>query len=438
MARKLDRTLARADVQMVRDIANETVSWQWSTERGDPALVHNAVKTLLVEEAVATERPPWASRIGLAGAWNLPVSWVPSPLELHTGIVNPGNLYAQGPIEDFPKKLETFMPGRIVHRAARYEFSNIVSNLIAREMILPNNVLVQTLPEIRTHFSALQGLYNSGSAPASGHLNGVDHTKEFRDFSYQWANYLYHGRYFNDVTLWSSATAVLYDPQVLALARVAVQMSTIDDDWFVSLTNYVKAWETVFRYTSGICTFVETSTGPAGHIYLAQRPVEVHASQQRLHTSEGKAIRWEDNFGFDSWRGVTVPAWNYSGAGWRVMQARSAMPTRNRQAMLDRIGWGDILDNGLIKEGVLHSATAADPANPGFLKTYVVRGAAWNDPWSESMAFLVGTNGTPEPDGSRRKYGLRIPWDLRLDPIAAAAWGYGVTKKQYEQLARRT
>jgi hypothetical protein len=50
---------------------------------------------------------------------------------------------------------------------------------------------------------------------------------------------------------------------------------------------------------------------------------------------------------------------------------------------------------------------------------------------------LLVANGTPEPDGQRRRYGLGVPAGID-DPIAAAGWSYGLTAHQYARLARRT
>ena len=47
------------------------------------------------------------------------------------------------------------------------------------------------------------------------------------------------------------------------------------------------------------------------------------------------------------------------------------------------------------------------------------------------------TNGTPEPDGHRRRYGINVPGQVD-DPVDAAAWTYGLAGELYATLARRT
>jgi hypothetical protein len=46
-------------------------------------------------------------------------------------------------------------------------------------------------------------------------------------------------------------------------------------------------------------------------------------------------------------------------------------------------------------------------------------------------------NGTPETDGSRRRYVLRVPSRMRT-AREAVAWTYGLTPERYGQLDVRT
>jgi hypothetical protein len=74
-------------------------------------------------------------------------------------------------------------------------------------------------------------------------------------------------------------------------------------------------------------------------------------------------------------------------------------------------------------------AACTDPGNPGAsLHLY-------DDVSGERVLLVV--NGTPEPDGQRRRYGINVP-AIFDDPVDAAAWTYGLTGGQYAQLARRT
>ncbi|MFS8102480.1 hypothetical protein LFM09_35680 [Lentzea alba] len=74
-------------------------------------------------------------------------------------------------------------------------------------------------------------------------------------------------------------------------------------------------------------------------------------------------------------------------------------------------------------------SSAPDPANPGFhLTLHDLPGPA---------RLLVAVNGSVERDGTRRRYGLRVPrWFQH--PVQAVAWTYGLEPDQYLQLLRRT
>ena len=75
-----------------------------------------------------------------------------------------------------------------------------------------------------------------------------------------------------------------------------------------------------------------------------------------------------------------------------------------------------------------------DPGNPGQeLALYDVPERIYGD---ADVRVLLCTNGTVERDGTRRRFGLTVPADI-TDPIAAAAWGYGITPHLYATAARR-
>ena len=70
-------------------------------------------------------------------------------------------------------------------------------------------------------------------------------------------------------------------------------------------------------------------------------------------------------------------------------------------------------------------------------------GVLWRKSWS-FRGVTVGTwcavevvNGTPEPDGSRRHYFLRVPSSMRT-AREAVAWTYGISEQEYAQLKLRT
>jgi hypothetical protein len=90
--------------------------------------------------------------------------------------------------------------------------------------------------------------------------------------------------------------------------------------------------------------------------------------------------------------------------------------------------------HGLVVAGLQLVAAAPDPGNPGAkLCLYDLPRQVWG---TRSRVLLV-VNGSVEPDGTHRRYGLSVPAVID-DPVAAAGWSYGLTGPQYAQLARRT
>ena len=82
----------------------------------------------------------------------------------------------------------------------------------------------------------------------------------------------------------------------------------------------------------------------------------------------------------------------------------------------------------------LTAARVPDPGNPGqHLVLYHVPERLWGS----RIRLLMCTNGTPERDGSRRRYGLTVPAHIS-DPVEAAAWTAGLGKHEYAGMVRRT
>lgn len=173
-----------------------------------------------------------------------------------------------------------------------------------------------------------------------------------------------------------------------------------------------------------------------GRCVMAERPVAVHteASPQhthgalRLHREDGPAVRFADGEELHSLHGALVPEWVVTDP--TVERIHQEPNIEVRRSAIERIGWDSYVEQAEL--GLV--ATAADPGNPGAeLRLYHVPqhtvGAA--------ARLLLAVNGSPEPDGRHRRYGLRVPPYID-DPLAAAGWSYGLSGRQYAQLVRRT
>jgi hypothetical protein len=63
-------------------------------------------------------------------------------------------------------------------------------------------------------------------------------------------------------------------------------------------------------------------------------------------------------------------------------------------------------------------------------------GILWRQRWRwESWAAVEVLNGSPEPDGTYKRYFLQIPPNIR-SPREAVAWTYGLTEQRYRPALR--
>ncbi|WP_064745566.1 DUF6745 domain-containing protein [Pseudonocardia acaciae] len=169
---------------------------------------------------------------------------------------------------------------------------------------------------------------------------------------------------------------------------------------------------------------------------VAERPAAVHTEpapgglphEVLLHNADGPALRFPDGWAVYCWHGVRVPAWVIEAPTVELIAAERNVEVR--RCAIERLGWSDFVDNA----GLRLVGRAADPGNPGSeLLLYDLPYQHWGAP----SRLLLAVNGSAERDGTRRRYGLRVP-DWFDDPVDAAGWSYGLTGAQYARLRRRT
>jgi hypothetical protein len=170
-------------------------------------------------------------------------------------------------------------------------------------------------------------------------------------------------------------------------------------------------------------TFLATiATGCGGVVFrrrvafLSEPPIAISRDGQgRLHAVNGPAVEWPDGFVIHALHGVQVPA--------RVIDAPHSLDPATvlaepnlevRRTMIELIGYEHLLA-GLGTEPV-----ASDEC-----------GRLWrvemND---EPLTLAEVTNSTLEPDGTRKRYFLRVPPSV-FTPRQAVAWTFGMTADEY-------
>jgi uncharacterized protein DUF6745 len=136
----------------------------------------------------------------------------------------------------------------------------------------------------------------------------------------------------------------------------------------------------------------------------------------QLHCDDGPAVAWPDGASYFFWRGVRVPA--------KVILAREQLTgaeilaernVESQRIMLERFGY-----DRLILE------TGAEPLHADeFGVLYRIRLSR-----RQIITLVHVVNATPEPDGTRRRYFLRVPPNVRT-AHEAVAWTFRLQPEEY-------
>ncbi|MFE9251733.1 DUF6745 domain-containing protein [Streptomyces sp. NPDC007088] len=169
---------------------------------------------------------------------------------------------------------------------------------------------------------------------------------------------------------------------------------------------------------------------------MTERPAVLHTESVPLgahrtlrpHHDTGPALVHRDGSSLCAVHGTVVPRWVLDAPS--VARIHGESWGEVRRLAIERLGW----ERYLAETGLPPLAVSPDPGNPGGeLRLYhlpaQVRGRA--------VRVLTVVNGSPEPDGTRRGYGLTVPPHFD-DPVRAAAWTYGLDAEAYATLRRRT
>ena len=138
---------------------------------------------------------------------------------------------------------------------------------------------------------------------------------------------------------------------------------------------------------------------------------------ETLHCPDGPAVAWPGGAQYYFWRGMEVPKRLIMEP--EELRARAIVGEPNRElqrVMLERFGYDRF---------ILELAAVPVQAD-GFGTLYRIHMGRYR----QSLALVHVTNSTPEPDGTRKRYFLRVPPNVRT-AREAVAWTFGMRAAQY-------
>lgn len=169
------------------------------------------------------------------------------------------------------------------------------------------------------------------------------------------------------------------------------------------------------------------SAGPwwalEGLAIVSERPLVAALDPRgRLHSESGPAIAWADGTAIWAWHGVAVPDWVVTEPERITVHAIGAEPNLEvRRVMIERLGWERI-----VKEGGAELVHADATGKLWELS----RTTDWS--WNRAR-FVEVINSTPEPDGSRHHYFIRVPPEMQTAK-QAVAWTFDLGEIEYRPL----
>lgn len=168
-------------------------------------------------------------------------------------------------------------------------------------------------------------------------------------------------------------------------------------------------------------------------VVLTDRPSVISRDKDgRLHSAAGPAVLYRDGFAVHAWHGTRVPA-DLIETGWDTARILREPNAEVRRCAIERMGW----DVFIASSGMRQVGDAVpDPGNaPHTLALYDLPDTL-SDMFEEPARILLCTNGSPERDGTRHRFGLVVPGH-HTDPVAAAADLYDIPVQAYRQLEVR-
>lgn len=151
--------------------------------------------------------------------------------------------------------------------------------------------------------------------------------------------------------------------------------------------------------------------------FVCDFPTEIHTdARDDMHNGDGPAIVFRDAYAAYAWHGVAVPRYVIDDPDQiTIADIESERNIELRRVKLTRYGEGRYLEDT--------NSEAIDTSEYGTLYRKDV-------PNDEPLVMVQVVNSTPEPDGTRKKYLLRVPPDMRT-AREAVAWSFGMPGDDY-------
>jgi hypothetical protein len=153
-------------------------------------------------------------------------------------------------------------------------------------------------------------------------------------------------------------------------------------------------------------------------VFACRRPVAIRLDErQRLHCYDKPAVEFPDGYSICSWHGVLVSRQLVDNPNLLTVQCiQTTTNAELRRVLIDRYGPAKYL--------VAAEATVVDHSERGILYRVQM-------PSDEALVMVQVTNSTPEPDGTYKKYFLRVPPNLS-SAQEAVAWTFGMDANTYQ------
>jgi hypothetical protein len=210
---------------------------------------------------------------------------------------------------------------------------------------------------------------------------------------------------------WSAARSAAW-----SAAWSAVESAAWSAAWSAAESAAIERWigialPFVDAYEAGLWLFFVT----ADEVIAVPRPA-LRIVNDRLHCADGPAVAWPNGVRYYFWRGLQVPE--------RIIIAPEALSGQDilseqnveiRRVMIERVGHERFL--------LEVNARPVHQDETGALYRIEL-------PGDEPISLVHVTNSTPEPDGSLKKYVLRVPPNMER-AREAVAWTFTKNENDY-------